>query len=544
MICSYKFLTIDDTSIWGMDRLQRRVNAAIKHPEPVVTLDAPWDTDPTEQFNYINVIYDPDKKLFKMWYVVCGKSCEEYWERGRKTAYATSKDGVHWEKPVMNMVEVRGSKKNNYVLPQMLSLNFNILVDPSDIPSRRYKITFTVESEETRWSQFHSPIGIGYSADGIHWDIPVHVNPIVRGVADDLWGFSYDPDRRKYMLLTRRVPNIPRDISLYESSDLVTWEDRGIVLAAGDEHDSPEMYNLHGIAPFFYEGYWLGLLGTMYFLPGAESFTVFNKPPETWPGKNLGLLDVQLSYSRDGRKWLRPSDRSPVISVGQPDAPDAGIAIPSRNGPIVVNGETWIYYTAMRDRHTAWWQQENKHAGDMRDTSCCMLAKMPEDRWTSLDGDAQGGWFVTHPWGPPLEVFVNAEIAQRGSIAVEIITPYGDPMKGYGLSECIPVSSSGTKQQIKWKNGRPPYDFIKDYVGGVCLKFHVTNAKLFSYTLTLPDPDGQLERDRLNARWCDSIKHRSGNWDRSNTDLPIGDDARQRLIKRMNEARPYESPSP
>ena len=29
----------------------------------------------------------------------------------------------------------------------------------------------------------------------------------------------------------------------------------------------------------------------------------------------------------------------------------------------------------------------------------------------------------------------------------------------------------------------------------------------------LPDPDGQLELARQNARWCDQIRHRSDNWE-------------------------------
>jgi len=301
---------IDDAFLLEVHNLQRKVNQAIKYPEPVLKLDASWDTERSDSFNYINILYDEQEGIFKMWYVVTGVFPGEYWERGRKTAYATSKDGIHWEKPIMNMVEINGSCKNNYIIPEMLSLNYNIIVDPSDIPARKYKITFTVESEETRWAKFHSALSLAYSADGIHWDLPTHVNPILRGVADDLWGFLYDPERRKNQLYTRRVPNLPRDISLYESYDLVNWQDKGRVLVAGDELDPPEMYNLHGLAPFFYEDFCLGLLGTMYFLPEAETYTVFNRPPEDWPCKDLGVLDVQLSYSRDGVTWLRPRKRS------------------------------------------------------------------------------------------------------------------------------------------------------------------------------------------------------------------------------------------
>ena len=54
------------------------------------------------------------------------------------------------------------------------------------------------------------------------------------------------------------------------------------------------------------------------------------------------------------------------------------------------------------------------------------------------------------------------------------------------------------------------------------MKFHVKNAKLYSYTLTLPDPTGDLEQDKLNARWLDHIKHRSDNWGRNNNEPATG----------------------
>ncbi|MDP7163625.1 MAG: hypothetical protein QF792_09040, partial [Phycisphaerae bacterium] len=196
-----KVLLVDDAFLLEVHNLQRKVNQAVKHPEPVLTLDAPWDQQPTDSFSYINVIYDRQEQLFKMWYVVTGIFPGQYWEEGRGgMAYAMSKDGIHWEKPVMNMVEINGSRNNNYIIRQMLSLNYNIIVDPSDIPARRYKMTFTIESEETQWAKFHSALCLAYSADGIHWDQPTHVNPVLRGVADDLWGFLYDPERRKYLL--------------------------------------------------------------------------------------------------------------------------------------------------------------------------------------------------------------------------------------------------------------------------------------------------------------------------------------------------------
>lgn len=518
-----KILLIDDAFLLEVHDLKRKVNPAVKHPEPVLKLDAPWDTETTDTFNYINVIYDADEKLFKMWYVVTGIFPGEYWERGRKTAYATSADGIHWEKPIMNLVELNGSQQNNYIIPEMLSLNFNIIIDPSDIASRRFKMTFTVEAEETRWARFHSALGLAYSADGIRWDKPVHVNPILRGVADDLWGFVFDADRRTYQLYTRRVPNVPRDISLYESYDLVNWEDRGRVLVAGDPHDPPEMYNLHDLAsPFFYEDFQLGLLGTMYFLPECESYTVFHKPPKDWPFKKLGIKDVQLAFSRDGVQWHRPEDRSAVLPTGQPGSSDAGCLFMSRNGPIVRNGETWMYYTACINTHTMWSQEEclAEHGNDSRQLSCCMLAKMPEDHWVSLDAGAQEGWFLARPYATPSRLLVNAD-AKGGSIEAEFLTPYGQPVEGFTRADCIGISGNGKDQEIKWKTGVNPRGLNETHRGGLCLKFHLRNAKLYSYSLMEPDPDGTIKHYWDNARWNESIMHRSDNGDRNSND-PAG----------------------
>lgn len=541
MICSYTFLTIDDASIWATHQLKHRVATAIKHPEPVFGLDAPWERE-TDLLNYLNMIYDEEEQLFKMWYVITTQSKDQYWEGGRRTAYATSKDGIHWDRPILNLVEVNGSKQNNCIIPQMGSLTYTILHDPSDPPCRRYKMIFQVESSETRWARFHIPLNIAYSSDGIHWDRPRHVNPITRGISDAGWGFFYDADRRKYSLFTRRVPNIPRCISLYESYDLVNWEDHGIILTAGDEHDPAEMYNLQGMTPFRYGDFCLGLLNTQYSLPNAESYEVFNKPPAGYPGaERFGQLDIQLCYSRDGRRWHRPADRTPLVPN---DSDDSGTIFVPSSPPITRNGETLIHYLSVRNRHSDWSQRQelDKIGWDLRQAGTFKLARVPQDRWTSLDGDADGGWLITEPWGPPLEVFVNADVEAGGSIAVEIVTPYGQPVKGYSRSECIPVTTSGMKQPIRWKIGRPPHELSHQHIGGVCLKFHVTRAKLYAYTLTLPDPDGQLERDRLNARWCESIKHRSDNWSRASTELPAGDEMRSRSLKRMKEARPYDPP--
>ncbi|MBI3922840.1 MAG: hypothetical protein HY318_15575 [Armatimonadetes bacterium] len=525
-VCRYKFLVIDDEHLLEIDNLQRKVNQAEKHPEPVMRLDAPWDK-PDECFNYLNVLYDDQDKVFKMWYSVLSRG-DEWFANGRFLAYATSRDGIHWERPILNRIECNGSTENNYLTHNMQGFCGSIIIDPSDIPSRRYKMLFMVSSYGTGdamdWAKFHVPVCLAYSEDGLTWDRPTHVNPVVRGLSDGGFVFYYDPDRRKYVLVTRRVPNLPRDVSQYESHDLIHWEDKGRILVPGDELDPPSLFNFQAFAPFIYEDLYLGMLDVQYSLPGAETYEVYHKPPLDFPDQRMGVVEFQLAYSRDGQRWLRPNDRSPVVPVGDPNSPDAGIIFAPLSSPFVVNGETYLYYTASRPRHSVW--DYNKKIeeckSDMRGLCCGMLAKMPEDHWVSLDAGSEGGSFTAKPWGPPHEVFINADIEEGGSIELELVTPYGSPMPGYSRQECIPVTRGGKSMEIKWKNGRHPWDFADEQKGGILPRFHLRNAKLYSYSFTLPDPDGQLERNRLNSRWLECIKHRSDNWDRNSNEPAIG----------------------
>ena len=522
-----KVLFIDDSHIFEVNNLRRTTNQAVKHPEPVIQMDAPWDT-PSDELNGINVLYDPQDKLFKMWYKVSTPKKVDWGGAIHKVAYATSTDGIHWEKPILNMVEHNGSKKNNYIIPEKVE-NFatSIIIDPSAPSVRRFKMIFVSTSLwgsecVTEWSRYHSPLSLAYSEDGINWDRPVSVNPVLRGISDDVFCFFYDVDRRKYQLFTRRVPNLPRDISLYESFDLVNWEDCGRILTAGDEKDPSTLYNIHGISVLQYENYRLGLLNTMYLHPRSESLGVFQTPPPEYPYKDdIGLLDLQLGFSNDGRNWQRAHDRSPVVPVGRGDAHDAGFIIPQLNSPILVDGDTYIYYSGFRSRHAGWSKTKlcEKVKHDLRQTVYGMLAIMPEDHWVSFDAGSEEGSLLTGPWKLPHRMFINAD-AKDGSIEVEFLDGYEKPLPGLSRGECIPVTANGKDQEIRWKSDPCPADLKGDY-NKVMARIHVKNAKLYSCTFVYPDPQGDIRRYWANYKWNENIIHRSGQWDRS-SNAPTG----------------------
>ena len=140
-----KQLFIDDYMIQSLSDARQVLNPATKSANnPVVRPDRPWEGRLSP---IAKVLYDEEEGLFKMWY----RTTDEYkaqrgngaltdyrWtDRGAvrekvespyryigdpgqyiyRLCYATSRDGVHWEKPDLGKVEFNGSRSNN-ILPE------------------------------------------------------------------------------------------------------------------------------------------------------------------------------------------------------------------------------------------------------------------------------------------------------------------------------------------------------------------------------------------------------------------------------------------
>ena len=72
--------------------------------------------------------------------------------------YATSKDGIHWEKPELGIVDFHGSKKNNIVLRGEHGIG--VLEDPHETdPQKRYKAIKPFKHRTQVW----------FWPDGLNW---------------------------------------------------------------------------------------------------------------------------------------------------------------------------------------------------------------------------------------------------------------------------------------------------------------------------------------------------------------------------------------
>ena len=125
----------------------------IKQGDPVIVPEHAWEGNLT--YLYGSVV---KTTIYRMWYQA----------HGIYVAYARSRDGIHWEKPLLGLVDHDGSKKNNF-LPwesQIPAGGTNVLLDKHDPnPQRRYKSVYYSQLADGHAAGLY----VSFSHDGIHW---------------------------------------------------------------------------------------------------------------------------------------------------------------------------------------------------------------------------------------------------------------------------------------------------------------------------------------------------------------------------------------
>ncbi len=142
------------------------------------------------------VFHDPQDKLFKMWYLAKGG-----------TAYATSKDGLTWEKPQLDV------KKGTNLVQTSARDSSTVWIDLEEKdPKKRYKMFRSASRPELKsWC-----LWVHFSADGIHW-----TEPEPTGACGDRTTVFYNPFRKVWVYSLRHGWGRPRPLPL--GNPLTTW---------------------------------------------------------------------------------------------------------------------------------------------------------------------------------------------------------------------------------------------------------------------------------------------------------------------------------
>lgn len=405
------------------------------------------------------VWYDADQRIFKMWYMA---SYLGY------MAYATSCDGIHWERPVMDVVP-----GTNLVLPTSIHPDSGTvwLDQTCDNPDQRYKMLL----REPNTTSTHSPALMMTSPDGIHWSEPVQTGPM-----DDRSTIFYNPFRKKWVQSIRAwIPPRRRCRLYWEASDFIgsgKWADGEPPFWVGadcmdETGDSPaELYNLDAVA---YESIMVGLHQILKGPPNAHGEA--SVQPK--------LTELVVATSRDGFHWHRPDRRAFIGARREPESWEFGY-IESTGGVLLVVGEElWFYYSAYAgapERKTKKWQTNGMYGN-----AAVGLARLRRDGFASLQARVPGASMTTRPLVfKGSRLFVNANTA--GSILkVSCLSEDMTPIPGFHPEECIGFSGNSTCTEIRWQRQE-----LSSLAGKpVRFRFQLDAGDLYSFWAT-DSPDG------------------------------------------------------
>lgn len=214
-----KQLFVDASALEKVDGLSWQLHQP-KKVGAVIRVDQPWEGRSIQIRSA--PVWSIEDGAWKIW----------YFSDNRITGIALSKDGVHWNKPDLGLVEFRGSKSNNLVaLPpnatgpaNSTGMLMNVVLDPDDPDlGRRYKALWGTKDRR--------PV---VSRDGLNWKA-LDVPPIS---SDDESSLYHDRDQRLFIATVKHPGPYGRSVYLSVSRDFEHWTaSPDCLIVHADAHD-------------------------------------------------------------------------------------------------------------------------------------------------------------------------------------------------------------------------------------------------------------------------------------------------------------------
>lgn len=416
------------------------------------------------------VWWDPKDRIFKMWY-------EAGWLY--TMAYATSKDGIHWERPSLDI-----EPGTNRLVPDLVLDSTTVWLDHfTTNPKERFKMFVRFPNTIPNISRQYNTGLCLVSPDGIHWS-----KPIETGVCGDRSTIFYNPFRKKWIYSIRNTGElgrspIGRSRFYHEHSDFLKgckWTNKEPVFWTGADNldipdpetgEKPQLYNLSAVG---YESLMVGL------------HQIHHGPPnEVCLEKGIPkITELMVSFSRDGFHWDRP-DREPFIRAERkPGYWDRGYVQSVGGICSIVGDQLRFYYIGFRGDQNKLSTTYVKNG--MHSYGSTGVAVLRRDGFASMSADRTIGTLTTRPVtfkGNYLFVNVNCP---SGQLKVEILDEGYSPIMPFSLENCHPVSVDSTIQQVIWKKAENLSQLKNQKVR---FRFYLEKGDLFAFWVS-PDKSG------------------------------------------------------
>lgn len=516
-----KQLFFDTKFIESSSSVTLTVNPPMRTGEILVQPDQPWETG-LRMGSYSSILKENGK--VRLWYSLLEKE-----HRPNENpdfmcvAYAESADGIRFEKPVLGLVEYKGSKRNNFVMPDDPSKasqgGGSVWIDenPDCPPAERYKSWQKVYGKPG--SGVRGPHRIFLSADGLRWRLSEKLVTGLRA-ADTQPTWFWDKRIGRYVGYSREWVIFSgeqqiRMASYNESDDMFAWENPQIVLEPDEADFTGNLRPQVDFAAMPVRGERLlerpdaaaerrprsrlpretldatGQIPDQVPDPGAPMdiygpgvslydeadctylalYSAFHHWGATDAGPDTG--DTGLALSRDGRHFQRPGNRQPFLRLGPEGAFDSKW-IWTLPRPVRMGDELWVYYFGTNQSHSGKTDRAAK-----TEQGAISRAVMRLDGFVSADFAYTGGTLLTPLLdfrGSGLEL--NLDTSGGGVGRVAILDERGAPIPGFSMLEADQLNGNSVRMQVSWK-GRTDLSSLAGK--RIRLFFRMRNAKLYAF---------------------------------------------------------------
>jgi hypothetical protein len=360
--------------------------------------------------------------------------------------YATSADGVHWEKPDLGLVEFNGSRHNNLVQfpdhPRVAALVVIHEAEDPD-PNRRFKMVYEAPVQgRTRFCTAFSP-------DGVRWTASAHnpAGPFLEMAGLTRFRGIYYVNGQPWLDAQR--PVLARQLVTFASADFEHWSpcaamglERSPDLVGPSHEDRIHAYEeVHLGAALWNRGNVLvGIYGQWHGHPSGD--------------RRLLTMDLGLALSHDALHFHEPIPGFRFIAAREQPYSIQGVMPALMQGQGMENvGERTLYWYSLwtgpagsgvrmvsweRDRlgmlqpFQPWWQGSRHFPTDMRAISCPIQV--------TQEGAAR--------------VYANVSgLGSTSQLRISLLDEGFRPLSGYSGDASAVLAEDGFRLPVRWQAG-------------------------------------------------------------------------------------------
>lgn len=372
-----------------------------------------------------------------IWYLGQGDLDDDWHQR---VCFAKSKDGYHWEKPNLGLVEYGGNANNNLV--DLMDGKHHltacvVFYDPEESDTKRkFKMVF-----ESR--KYHGRLAVAFSEDGLTWkEAPNNpVGPWLEMAGGTKFngcyyvtgqGGLYYPSSRKL------VTHVSYDFEHWTQSTCLGFRrdnvpPRPMVYygSAGEQvHLGAALWNRGNVIIGFY-GQWHGH-------PSND--------------RRLTTMDLGLVVSNDVLHYREPIPDFRIVSAAEDGWAPIPVGTTAVHFPALIQGQG---FENVGDETLFWYAPWPEH-----DSDGVRVASWTRDRLGYFQSfvaprHRQDPHFISAPLdleGKPARVYMNVDgVSEYSKVGVEILDERFNVMAGYSREDCTAPKESGLHQPVKWQ---------------------------------------------------------------------------------------------